>query len=128
MTRYRYRFVADPDYTPTGCDGHPLPESEAVYADNQCLRPDGTPIPYAEYLRYYGDPEAHLGVAVFVDRMTPTDDDWTVAESLHGIDLMFDDADVGLLGEVYYRLEDIPAGYLHDTAAELHAETEAGRS
>lgn len=55
---YRIRFVEDPDATFEESNGEPRPLTAAEYAGNEYLR-DGQPIPYDEYLAYYGNPDRH---------------------------------------------------------------------
>lgn len=118
MTRYRFRLLVDEDAVPEGCDGDPLPESPEVYARSPVLVGQDA-MPYAEYCRTVGNPDNHVMLGMVLDVMRPEDDDWTAGASLWGIDFMMDEApDLG----TWYRLEDVPAGYARDVAAELMEE------
>ena len=130
MTRYRYRFVADPQYIPDGCDGNPLPESEECYRDNPYTPGGGRALTYAEYLRYYGDPDLHVGAGVIVECMTPADQDWREIASVWGIDWMYDDPAVQDIGRTVYAYADVPAAWRDclDGNPETETGTEGGRS
>lgn len=55
----RIRVEIDPGWQEEGSNGHPLPEPEEHYQTAPYNRPDGSPMPYAEYLRTYGDPNRY---------------------------------------------------------------------
>lgn len=106
---YRIRFRQDcVGSSIDGCDGKPLPEAPEVYAENQCLRPDGTPIPYDEYCDYYGNPDRHVLLMADVQRKCPCCGHWTDEDeggeplpSVGRIDLMDDSPDLYEIGSWY---------------------------
>lgn len=126
VTRYRIRILRDDDFVAEGCNGRPLPEPREVYEQSPMTTNGGAELSYEAYLRYHGDPGMHVGLAVLVDVMRPGDDDWhRNAASVWGIDAMRDNPEVDLIGAQYYRLADMPEGYVKDTAAELLREVGA---
>lgn len=137
LDEYRIKFRQDPYATVDGCDGNPLPESPEVYAENGYLRADGTPIPYAEYLEYYGNPDRHVLLMADVQRKCPCCGHWTDDDehgqplpSLGGIDFMDDDPGLSAIGSWYGPpWAKVPAadairlpGYFADIARELLGE------
>jgi hypothetical protein len=111
-TRYRVRFVYDPDASFEESNGEARPLTEQEYKGNEyrgCpvhprkpLKAHGTcsvadcrrkaqDIPYDEYLAYYGNPERHVYLGCIVDRACPCCDEWSTAGSLWSIDFMDDD-------------------------------------
>lgn len=62
--KYRIVVEIDPYHYEDSPNGGTLPESEAEYVKNECIRPDGAPMSYAEYCRTYGDPDRYTGYVV----------------------------------------------------------------
>lgn len=134
-TKYRIRVTIDDDYTPTGTDGEPLPESreqyERVGGPLQVLVDPAGPvdgprreIPYAEYLQYWGNPLRILGLSVYLDRECPCCRHWDRGvESLHGIEVMDDSPEADAIDVTTGDLETLP-GYLREVARELLREAE----
>lgn len=116
-TRYRVHFVIDHDAEFEECNGENRSLTEAEYAENEyrgCpTHPRGSkaadtvkpgvprqgvcacgleyaPIPYAEYLAYYGNPEMHVYIGTIVERQTGVQD-WETAEAVWNSDFMADD-------------------------------------
>jgi len=128
--------VYDNDHTLEGCDGKPLPESPAVYAQNIARVPVGYPevrpsadtsIPYRdmtyeEYLAYYGDPDRHVVLGCQVEKECPCCGKWDHVQSLWGIDFM-DDGEEWAAVTVDRTLTPDEAlklpGYLAEVAGEL---------
>jgi hypothetical protein len=130
---YRIRVIEDSDYTPDGCDGKPLPEAEATYTANPVMvliNPADDPTTgkrrkktYAEYLKYDGNPERHIGLAVLLDRRCPCCGEWKDGvQALWGIDFMDDSPEYlkTSLSKPYAvsELANVP-GYLAEVAREL---------
>jgi hypothetical protein len=122
-----YRVIIEYDHDGArnldGCDGKPLPEAPDVYAENQYMK-DGKPVPYEDYLKYYGNPDRHVVLMAHVMRQCEHCGSWTDAPgdtALAGIDFMDDDRDADRVGS--WTPEEIaswPAGsYLRVTALEL---------
>ena len=95
----RVRFFHDYDTPITEIDGLPMPLTEAQYAEHgPCLRADRSVIPYAEYCRYYGDPNQHVMVAMVLEHRCPCCDHWHETDhALYGIDVMIDDPALALI-------------------------------
>lgn len=115
-TNYRVAFVWDSDASFEESNGESRPMTEAEYAGNEFYGcPDhpraatrakspteqgigictvcgkrSEPIPYAEYLAYYGNPEMHVYIGTIIETQSGIGD-WTVAESMWRSDLMTDD-------------------------------------
>jgi hypothetical protein len=90
LTTCRFRIEYDETFVPEGSDGQPLPESRESYEKGPYMNHD-IPIPYEEYLRYYGNPDQHVGLVMLLERRCPTCKQWHVTQSVGGIDMMFDD-------------------------------------
>jgi hypothetical protein len=115
----RVRFVYDEDAQFEECNGEARPLTEGEYTENQymgcpdhpragsipdparpktgyglCARADCrkplAPIPYDEYLAYYGNPDAHVYLGCVVEKQCPHCRSWTHAASLWGSDFMDD--------------------------------------
>lgn len=121
-TPFRIRVEYDPEARFEECNGEPRPLTEEEYAENQYMN-DGVPIPYAEYLRYYGNPDRHVYLSVFLQRRCAACEQWhETGESLHNIDLMDDDPGADEAGKVIEEAEWHKIGYLREVARELKAE------
>jgi hypothetical protein len=114
-----------------GGEGRPQLQGCAV-----CKRTDYQDVPYAEYLRYYGDPERHVYLGAIVEKRCSCCGLWKSVESLWHIDMMDDDrglqqVTVGELGSKqareYLTPEQATAldGYLGELSRELLEEAEA---
>lgn len=120
-TTYRVKFVVDEDARFEECNGESRPLTKAEYAKNQYMgcptHPRGfngtkehdttsppksgrgvcacgkryQPIPYAEYLAYYGNPDRHVYLGCIVERECPCCYTFKPAGSLWHIDCMDDD-------------------------------------
>lgn len=115
---FRVRFKLDPHAQFEECNGESRPLTEDEYVENSymgCPRhprstKDGDatskaepgrgvcacgrlyePIPYAEYLAYYGNPAMHTYLLCIVESSCGCCGAFHVAASLHGIDMMADD-------------------------------------
>ena len=132
--RYRFRVELDEDFVPEGCDGKPLPESPEQYAQNPhhaLINLDDDPqtgarrvMPYEEYAGYYGNPDRHVGLSVYLDVLCPHCKHWDRGvQSLHGIDIMDDNPEALAVGTSATRADQLP-GYLAEVARELLAEHE----
>lgn len=118
----RVRFVSDNDYQFEECNGEPRPLSEVEYASNEywgCPQhPRGTtandttvngvgicgacgaeyaPIPYAEYLAYYGNPDRHVYLGLQVQESCACCHEWREVDSLWGIDFMDDSPELAAI-------------------------------
>ena len=113
----RVRFVLDPDASFEECNGEGRPLTAEEYAENGYLRPGGEPIPYAEYLEYYGNPDRHVYLQCQVQKQCPCCGAWSYEGGTGGIDFMDDDPELNatdcwiLPGEA----EKLP-GYLREVA------------
>lgn len=141
---YRVRFVYDEGACFEECNGEARPLTEEEYAEDYYNDKDGNQIPYAEYLRYYGNPDRHVYLGCVVERVTvcPCCEAQKVetAASLWGIDMMDDDTVLDLLVVGTLRDEPHPSelytedqiakktGYLFDAARELLQEAKGDRS
>jgi hypothetical protein len=65
---------------------------------------------------WYRNPENHVALSMLVYEMTDEDNDWRVVDSLGNIDF-FADSDEWKTG-TFYRLSDVPEGYLRELAEE----------
>ena len=85
------------------------------------------PIPYEEYLAYYGNPDRHLYLGCVVEEQCGSCSGWAVVESLWAIDYMDDSQELRAitLGE-WMPEEEARAlpGYLGETARDLLEEAE----
>jgi hypothetical protein len=90
FTTCRFRVDYDEMFVPEGCDGKPLPEAKDVYDASPHMNHD-IPVPYEEYLRYYGNPDCHVGLVMHLERYCQHCGCWRVTQTLGGIDMMFDD-------------------------------------
>jgi hypothetical protein len=115
---YRVRFVQDPDAQFEECNGEARPLTAEEYAENEYMR-DGQPIPYEEYLSYYGNPDRHVYLQCDVEKRCLCCAHWAYAEGLGGIDFMDDDPELRAVGDWYTPIEaeGLP-GYLRMTALE----------
>jgi hypothetical protein len=125
-TKYRVQFVIDDDARFEECNGESRPLTAAEYRENQYLR-DGTPVPYAEYLRYYGNPDRHVYLACIVQKQCHCCSSWPIVGSLCNIDNMDDSPEYRAITLDKWYAPDDPAivGYLREVAAELIAEDNA---
>ena len=108
-----YRYVHDEDAQFEECNGEARPLTAEEYAENSyqacplhwragTVVRDGVPgcaacgnteyedIPYAEYLRYYGNPERHVYLELVQQTQCPCCGEWKVTNSLGSIDFMDD--------------------------------------
>jgi hypothetical protein len=126
----RIYFVYDDDYQHETPSGKPLPGTEVDYlCDGPYNRPDGSPLPYAEYVAYSGNPDRHIVLGAIVQTRCSCCKHWADAGSLWGIDLMDDDPalqgiHISTLNDrlpACYELVDL-TGYLAEIARDLCAE------
>ena len=118
---YRVRFVIDQDARFEECNGESRPLTEVEYAEDYYNDKNGQRVDYAEYLRYYGNPDRHIYVGAIIDRKCPCCNQWEKnVESLWGIDLMDDSPEVEAIDRTYFTatIDSIP-GYLREIATEL---------
>lgn len=117
--QYRVRFTIDPDGRFEECNGEARPLTPEEYAKNQYFR-DGTPIPYAEYLRYYGNPDRHVYLQSEVQRRCPCCEQWQHVNGTGWIDFMDDDPELAKIDTWYdpSTIEGWTAGYLRLIALE----------
>lgn len=87
---FRVRFVIDEEARFEECNGEARPLTESEYADNQYMDDARKPIPYDEYLRYYGNPDRHLYFQCDVEKKCPHCGTWSYETGLGGIDMMDD--------------------------------------
>lgn len=81
-----------------GCPLHPRAGSKVVNKRTKpptvgcavCGNTKYEDIPYAEYLEYYGNPEAHVYLGCIVEKQCQCCQSWTDAGSVWGIDFMID--------------------------------------
>jgi hypothetical protein len=103
----RVRFLTDPDAQFEECNGEPRPLTEAEYAENQYFSDTAdppTPVPYAEYLAYHGNPERHVYLSCEVQTQCPCCQQWTRwAGGLHGIDFMDDSPELQACGRYWMQ-------------------------
>lgn len=90
VTNFRVRFVIDEEGRFEECNGESRPLTEDEYVGN-CYMKDGKPVPYSEYLRYYGNPDRHIYLGCIVDGECPCCLTWDEKAALWGIDVMDDD-------------------------------------
>lgn len=116
-TTRRYRYVIDDDAEFEESNGEGRPLTEAEYVGNEyracpahphggtkvisfgppqvqgcavCGNTEYADIPYAEYLRYYGNPERHVYLGLVQETLCPCCVTWKVTDSLWNIDFMDD--------------------------------------
>lgn len=125
---YRIRFTIDPDGQFEECNGEARPLTAEEYHGNEYLK-DGQPIPYAEYLRYYGNPDMHVYFQCDVERRTPMCSccqqvgAWVYASGLGQIDMMADSPEVDRYrGWLTPEQAWVMGGYFQDVARECLAE------
>lgn len=112
---YRVRFESDADARFEECNGENRPLTREEYRKNEyyacpnhlrgwkgndssafgvgicgMCQTQYAPVPYAEYLAYYGNPERHVYLGVIVEQQCGCCQSWTVANSLWNIDFMDD--------------------------------------
>lgn len=116
-TNFRVKFVIDDQASFEECNGEARPltaeeyEKEGVYmaCPNHPRGPKGddtavngvgtcarcgstyTPVPYDEYLAYYGNPDRHIYLGCIVEKQCPCCEAWSSVQSLWHIDFMDDD-------------------------------------
>lgn len=123
MSEYRVRVVYDEHTQFEECNGELGPLTEEEYAKDYYMQ-DGQPIPYDEYLEYYGNPDRHVYVGVIVDKRCQCCRQWEENKaSLWGIDFMDDSPEVDAvhLPECEFTVEQalrLP-GYLGEVAKEV---------
>lgn len=118
MTRHRVRFVLDEDAQFEECNGESRPLTADEYAGNEYMgcpvHPRGfdgdksadttaegqlgqgvckcgrlyEPIPYTEYLAYYGNPDRHVYFGYEVQEQCSCCQAWQIIDSLWNIDMM----------------------------------------
>lgn len=123
MPNYRVIFTEDPDACFEECNGEPRPLTEAEYKGNYCLDLEGARIAYAEYLRYYGNPDRHVYLQAHVERQCDCCGMWKpTGHSLGGIDLMDDSIEFREVRFLHgYTPGDFPPGYLTEICLDLLA-------
>lgn len=118
---FRVRFQYDEDARFEECNGEPRPLTEEEYAENGYLK-DGQPIPYAEYLAYYGNPDRHVYLLAHAQRRCPCCGEWGADEYLGSIDNMDDSPELLAItiGEFITPAAalELP-GYLRECATEM---------
>jgi hypothetical protein len=145
---YRVRWVYDPEPDLENPSGSPLPGPESEYVGNEIHelidRGDDPQtgrrrvVPYAEYCRYWGNPERHTVLACLVERACGACDAWEQVASLGHIDFMDDDREIlGLnIGHVdrahrseYYTAEQASQlpGYVGEVARDLLDEAKGAK-
>jgi hypothetical protein len=100
MPRYRVRFVTDPDASFEECNGEARPLSEEEYSQNQYFNTEtNTPIEYARYLDYYGNPDRHVYLGAILQRQCEVCSVWSEAGSLWNIDCMDDQPEPAIVSK-----------------------------
>lgn len=81
------------------------------YKGNEILE-DGKPVPFEEYISTWGDPDNYAVFVVVAEVRCPTCGDWTVTDSLGGVDFYTPQSwpDEGPL----YSLDEITDPYLRE--------------
>lgn len=105
--QYRVRFVVDPDASFEECNGEVRPLTAEEYAENEYMR-EGKPIPYSEYLQYYGNPDRHVYLMSEVQKKCRCCGRWEHVASTGSIDYMDDDKELRLIG-VWMTPEELEA-------------------
>lgn len=152
MAATRVKFVYDHDATFEECNGESRPLTEVEYAENQYYgcpdHPRGfrgskgsdttvpgypgkglcacgkvyAPIPYAEYLAYYGNPEMHTYLGYVVQDQCKCCGEWKTTDSLWNIDFMIDAPELSAITfDTWISMRDalkLP-GYLGDLMKEI---------
>lgn len=145
--RYRVRFITDPDARFEECNGEGRPLTRDAYAENTYIGcPDhprvglipiegtgighcrtcgkvGAPIPYAEYLAYYGNPHAHVYLMCLYAVGCDCCGHWEPEKHfLGGIDTMRDSPELAHRGKwltvEYLEAHKDEMGYLYEVAQE----------
>lgn len=113
---YRVRFVHDEDAGFEECNGESRPLTAEEYADNTYME-DGKPVPYAEYLRYYGNPDRHIYLQSEVQKKCPCCGHWEYEAGTVHIDFMDDNPELSYADTWYTpeQAETLP-GYLREIA------------
>ena len=114
------RFVInhDDDYQFEECDGGSMPMTEDRYAGNEYQK-DGQPLPYEDYVQYYGNPDRHVVVFVRREDRCPCCKSWVAGDTVYGVDFMDDAKEAGYIGT--FTLDQLP-GYLAEVARDLEAD------
>lgn len=128
ISGYRVRFVIDDTARFEEYNGKSRPLTEDEYKGQE-YRKDGQDVPYAEYRRYYGNPDRHVYLGCELQKECTCCGTFKTVESLWNIDCMDDNPEfqhVQLrhwysLGEV---LDDVKLGYLREVARDLAADTD----
>jgi hypothetical protein len=117
-TEYRIRFVNDDTTVFEECNGESRPLTEAEYAENQYMK-DGQPIPYDDYLAYYGNPERHVYLQSEVQKKCRCCGQWETVGGTGCIDFMDDAPELSATDQWIPadRAADLP-GYLREIALE----------
>lgn len=123
MPNYRVIFTEDLSACFEECNGESRPLTEAEYADNTYLDAAGDLVPYADYLRYYGNPDRHVYLQAHVERQCDCCGCWKPAGySLSRIDLMDDSIEFREVQFLHgYTPGDFPPGYLTEICLDLLA-------
>lgn len=82
-------------------------------ANNGVVMEKGEPVPFEDYMKYWGDPNRHTVLSVLVQEECSHCGSWTTKESLWGVDFM--DDDTFFVGMVAGREEEI-----HDAITNPH--------
>jgi hypothetical protein len=116
---YRIRFEYDDLASFEECNGEARPLTEEEYADAQYMK-DGVPVPYAEYLDYYGNPDRHVYMRAVLESKCVCCGSWSVVDSLHSIDFMDDSPETCAIDRTFSarELAAVP-GYLQDIARDM---------
>lgn len=135
----RMKFEDDLDYEHETPSGAPLPGSKKDYDESPIMElidpkddPETgarRPVPYHEYVKYWGNPERHRAVIAILERQCAECHTWHVLETLGGIDLMDDHAECRAIGRMYTGPQEFAAipGYLGDVARELISDHDDSR-
>lgn len=123
MPVYRVKFVIDDDAEFEESNGERRPLTETEYKDAQYMK-DGHEVPYADYLRYYGNPDRHVYLGCIVQKQCPHCACWSDAGSLWNIDCMDDNEEYrSITLDKWYAVDDAHVvGYLREVATELISE------
>jgi len=119
--KFRVRFEYDPDGRFEECNGEARPLTEEEYAENAYMR-DGQPMPYAEYLAYYGNPDRHVYLRAHAQRSCPCCGEWGSDEYLGSIDNMDDSPELLAItiGKILTPAQALTLpGYLRECATDL---------
>jgi hypothetical protein len=118
--QYRVRFVHDPDGVFEESNGERRALTAAEYAESPYMRDDRkTLIPYAEYLRYYGNPDRHVFLQSEVEARCPCCGEWHYVAGTGGIDFMDDNPELDAVDRWWMiaEIDQIP-GHLRSVALE----------